>query len=67
MRVLLVMKRQISWQEQDLNFHSQDLNGPEPACSISVGVANKVVTDWTDRNHKKKKKKEKKKKMESIT
>jgi hypothetical protein len=26
MRVLLVRKRQISWQEQDLNIHSQDLN-----------------------------------------
>jgi ribonuclease HI len=26
--------------------------GPEPACSISVGVAKKVVRDWTSRNHK---------------
>jgi hypothetical protein len=26
MRVLLVMKQQISWQEQDLNVHSYDLN-----------------------------------------
>jgi hypothetical protein len=26
MRVLLVMKRQISWQERDLNICSQDLN-----------------------------------------
>jgi hypothetical protein len=26
--------------------------GPEPACSISVGVAKKVVRDWTNRNHK---------------
>jgi ribonuclease HI len=25
--------------------------GPEPACSISVGVAKKAVRDWTDRNH----------------
>jgi hypothetical protein len=24
--------------------------GPEPACGISVGVAKKVVTDWTNRN-----------------
>jgi hypothetical protein len=28
MRVLLEMKRQISWQEQDLNIRSQDLNQP---------------------------------------
>jgi ribonuclease HI len=26
--------------------------GPEPACSISVGVAKKAVTDWTSRKHK---------------
>jgi hypothetical protein len=26
MRVLLVMKRQFNWQEQDLNIRSQDLN-----------------------------------------
>jgi hypothetical protein len=26
MRVLLVMKRQISWLERDLNIRSQDLN-----------------------------------------
>jgi hypothetical protein len=26
MRVLLAMKWQISWQEHDLNIHSQDLN-----------------------------------------
>jgi hypothetical protein len=26
MRVLTVMKRQISWQDQDLNIRSQDLN-----------------------------------------
>jgi hypothetical protein len=26
MGVLLVMKRQISWQEQDLNIHTQDVN-----------------------------------------
>jgi ribonuclease HI len=26
--------------------------GPEPACSISVGVAKKAVRDWTSRNHK---------------
>jgi ribonuclease HI len=26
---------------------------PEPACSISVGVAKKVVKDWMNRNHKK--------------
>jgi hypothetical protein len=28
MRVLLEMKQQIYWQEQDLNIHSQDLNQP---------------------------------------
>jgi hypothetical protein len=27
--------------------------GCEPACGISVGVAKKVVRDWTNRNHKK--------------
>jgi hypothetical protein len=27
--------------------------GPEPACGISIGVAKKVVRDWTNRNHKK--------------
>jgi hypothetical protein len=27
--------------------------GPEPACSISIGVAKKAVRDRTDRNHKK--------------
>jgi hypothetical protein len=26
--------------------------GPEPACGISIGVAKKVVSDWTNRNHK---------------
>jgi hypothetical protein len=26
--------------------------GPEPACSISVGVAKKAVRDWINRNHK---------------
>jgi hypothetical protein len=50
MRVLLVMKRQISWQERDLNIPSK---GPEPACGISVGVAKKAVRDWTNRNKKK--------------
>lgn len=24
---------------------------PEPACGISIGVAKKVVRDWTNRNH----------------
>jgi hypothetical protein len=28
MRVLLEMKQQIYWQEQDLNISSQDLNQP---------------------------------------
>jgi hypothetical protein len=28
MRVLLEMKQQIYWQEQDLNIHSQNLNQP---------------------------------------
>jgi hypothetical protein len=27
--------------------------GPQPACGISIGVAKKVVRDWTNRNHKK--------------
>jgi hypothetical protein len=27
--------------------------GPEPACSISIGVAKKAVRDWTNRDHKK--------------
>jgi ribonuclease HI len=26
--------------------------GPEPACGISTGVANKAVRDWTKINHK---------------
>jgi hypothetical protein len=26
--------------------------GPEPACGISVGVAKKVVRDWTNKKHK---------------
>jgi hypothetical protein len=26
--------------------------GPEPAYGISIGVAKKVVMDWTSRNHK---------------
>jgi hypothetical protein len=25
--------------------------GPEPACSISIGVAKRVLMDWTNRNH----------------
>jgi hypothetical protein len=27
--------------------------GPELACGISVGIAKKVVRDWTNRDHKK--------------
>jgi hypothetical protein len=27
--------------------------GPEPACSISIGLAKKAVRDWRNRNHKK--------------
>jgi hypothetical protein len=27
--------------------------GPKPACGISIGVAKKVVRDWTNGNHKK--------------
>jgi hypothetical protein len=27
--------------------------GSEPACGISIGVAKKVVKDWTNRNHRK--------------
>jgi hypothetical protein len=26
---------------------------PEPACSISIGVANRAVSNWLNRNHKK--------------
>jgi hypothetical protein len=25
--------------------------GPEPACGISIGVAKRAVTNWTNRNH----------------
>jgi hypothetical protein len=50
MRVLLEMKRQINWQERELNI---PFTGPEPACGISVGVDKKAVRDWTNRNHKK--------------
>jgi hypothetical protein len=49
MRVLLVMKRQISWQEWDLNIC---FIGLELACSIIIGVTKKAVRDWTNRNHK---------------
>jgi hypothetical protein len=49
MMVLLVMKWQIAGKTgSELLFI-----GPEPACIISVGVAKKVVRDWTKRNHKK--------------
>jgi hypothetical protein len=27
--------------------------GPEPASGISIGVAKKVVRDWTNENHRK--------------
>jgi hypothetical protein len=27
--------------------------GPEPACSISMGVSKKAVRDWTFRDHRK--------------
>jgi hypothetical protein len=27
--------------------------GPEPACGISAGIAEKAVRDWTNRGHKK--------------
>jgi hypothetical protein len=27
--------------------------GPEPACSISAGIAKKAVRDWTNRDHQK--------------
>jgi ribonuclease HI len=27
--------------------------GPEPACSISAGIAKRAVRDWTNRDHKK--------------
>jgi hypothetical protein len=27
------------------------VTGPEPACGISIEVAKKVVSDWTNRNH----------------
>jgi hypothetical protein len=50
MRVSLEMKRQISWQELGSEHPFIE---PEPACGISVGVAKKVVSNWTNRNHKK--------------
>jgi hypothetical protein len=39
MRVLLEMKQQIYWQEQDLNTE-HPFTGPETACGTSTGVAN---------------------------
>jgi hypothetical protein len=42
MRVLLVMKWQISWLK---------LIRPEPACGISIGVAKEAVRDWMSRKH----------------
>jgi hypothetical protein len=30
----------------------QPFIGPEPACIISIGVAKKVVWEWTNRYHK---------------
>jgi hypothetical protein len=30
----------------------QPFIGPEPACGISMGVAKKVVKDWTNRGHR---------------
>jgi hypothetical protein len=31
----------------------QPFTGPEPACGISIGVAEKAARDWTNSNHKK--------------
>jgi hypothetical protein len=28
------------------------MTGPEPACGISIGVAEKAIRDWMNRNHK---------------
>jgi hypothetical protein len=47
MTVLLEMKQQIYWLEQDLNIHSQDLNQPV----ASQSVAKRALRDWTNRNH----------------
>jgi hypothetical protein len=33
--------------------HEYQFIGPETACTISVGVAKKVIRDWTNRNHQK--------------
>jgi hypothetical protein len=50
-RVLLEMKRQISWHERDLNILSQDLN---QLVASQLKLPKKAVRDWTNRNHKKK-------------
>jgi hypothetical protein len=42
--------RQISWQEQDLNIHSQDLN---QLAASQLELTRKWSKDWMNRNHKK--------------
>jgi hypothetical protein len=46
MRALLEMKRQISWQEQDLNIRPQDLNQ-------LVASQLELPRNWISRNHRK--------------
>jgi hypothetical protein len=46
MRLLLVMKWQISWQKQDLNIHSQDLN--QHAKSQLEWSRRQSRTGWTE-------------------
>jgi hypothetical protein len=49
MRVLLVMKRQISWQEQNLKIRSQDLN----QLAASQLELRKAVREGLDKQKKK--------------
>jgi hypothetical protein len=43
----------VSWADQlSKTVFEHTFTGPEPACSISIGVAKKATRDWTNRNHK---------------
>jgi hypothetical protein len=46
MRVLLEMKRQISWEKQDLNIRSQDLN---QLAASQLEFPKKAVRDWMNK------------------
>jgi hypothetical protein len=50
MRLLLVIKRQISYQLARAG-PDHPLIGPEPACDISIGVAKKAARDLMSRKH----------------